>query len=108
MREILSDCDVFANCSREDTLSIINIEAQACGIPVVVYKNTGINETVCNGVTGFVVDEANYELFNDAIHKIKNNGSSSYKDNCRLWIERNFDESVNFLQVVGYFNEIIN
>ena len=38
--------DVFVNCTREDTLSTINIEAQACGTRTIVFDVTGNKETV--------------------------------------------------------------
>lgn len=43
---LYSMADVFVNCSREDTLSFINLEAQSCGTPVVSFSETGIAETV--------------------------------------------------------------
>lgn len=38
--------DVFANTTREDSLSLINIEAQSCGTPAVTFNATGPKETV--------------------------------------------------------------
>lgn len=67
MAELYSLADVMVNCSREDTLSSINIEAQACGTPVVTYDATGSKETV-NNTSSFAVETGNYrKLFNMAI-----------------------------------------
>lgn len=38
--------DVFVNCTREDTLPTINLEAQACGCRVVTFATCGASETV--------------------------------------------------------------
>ena len=46
MAEIYSMADVFVNCSREESLGMVNIEAQLCGTPVVSFSGTGISETV--------------------------------------------------------------
>ena len=35
MRDIYSACDVMANSTREESLSLLNVEVQACGTPVV-------------------------------------------------------------------------
>lgn len=43
--------DVFVNPTREDALSLINIEAQACGTPVVTFDATGPKETVDGDVS---------------------------------------------------------
>ena len=38
--------DVFVNCTREDTLPTINLEAQACGCRVITFGVCGASETV--------------------------------------------------------------
>lgn len=38
--------DVFVNCTREDTLPTINLEAQACGCRVITFDACGATETV--------------------------------------------------------------
>ena len=38
--------DVFVNCTYEDTFSMVNLEAQACGCPVLTYATGGAVETV--------------------------------------------------------------
>ena len=43
IREIYSSADVLLNCTREESLSLLNIEVQACGTPVVTYSNTGVS-----------------------------------------------------------------
>ena len=57
MAQMYSMADVMANCSREDSLSSLNIEAQACGTPVVTYEATGSRETVD---AGFSVPTGDY------------------------------------------------
>ena len=47
LAKLYSMADVFVNCSREESLGLINIEAQACGTPVVSFSGTGVSETVC-------------------------------------------------------------
>lgn len=43
---LYSVADVFANLSREDTYPTVNLEAQACGTPVVCYDECGMKETM--------------------------------------------------------------
>ena len=40
-----TQADVFVNCTYEETLSMVNLEAQACGCPVVTYGAGGTVET---------------------------------------------------------------
>lgn len=42
------------NYTREEPLSLLNMEVQACGTSVVTYSNTGVKETV-DGKCGFAV-----------------------------------------------------
>ena len=46
LAEIYSAADVFMNPTREDTLPTVNIEALACGIPVITFKTGGSPEIV--------------------------------------------------------------
>ena len=64
--------DVFVNCTREDSLSLINVEAQACGTPVVTYDATGPKETV-DGKGGIYVTCGNYEQLYDSVSIVRNN-----------------------------------
>lgn len=58
--------DVFVNCTREDSLSLINVESQACGTPVVTFDATGPKETV-DRRSGFNVQTGDFEkLYNFA------------------------------------------
>jgi glycosyltransferase involved in cell wall biosynthesis len=45
----------LVNPTRHETLSTVNIEAQACGTPVITYDTDGAPETIVDGVTGRVV-----------------------------------------------------
>lgn len=49
LAEIYSVADVFANPTYEDTFPTVNMEAQACGTPVVSYDVCGCAETIQPG-----------------------------------------------------------
>lgn len=49
LAEIYSAADVFANPTYEDTYPTVNLEAQACGTPVVSYDVCGCSETILPG-----------------------------------------------------------
>ena len=46
LAQLYTMADVFVNVTREDSLSLINVEAQACGTPVVTFDQTGVSDTV--------------------------------------------------------------
>lgn len=47
-------CDVFCNPSHYESFGIVNIEAMACGVPVVTSDLDGVQEYLSNGETGMV------------------------------------------------------
>lgn len=106
LRKIYSMADVFANCSREETLSMATIEPQSCGTPAVVYENTGIKETVSDGITGFVVGNGDGKAFTEAIQKVKTLGKDNFKDNCRDWVVCNFNKNTNYDKVLRLYRDI--
>lgn len=44
--EIYSAADIFVNPSKEETFGLTTIEAQACGTPAIVYRDTACEEVV--------------------------------------------------------------
>jgi Glycosyltransferase len=59
LAEIYSAADVFVNPTREEVLGLVNIEALACGTPVITFKSGGSPEVIddCSGV---VVEKDDY------------------------------------------------
>lgn len=98
---IYSIADVFINCTHMDTCSFINIEAQACGTPVITFDNTGAAETV-DDVAGFRVPTDNYSAFLTKIAEIK----KQQKSNPRTWIQNNFTMRANYEAYVGVYRNI--
>lgn len=107
LRKIYSACDVFANCTREDTLSLINIEPQLCGTPSVTYDNTGVRETVDNKC-GFTVKTGDAKAFFETLMKVKENGKLKYSEDCIKWAQTKFNRNKNYEQYIELYNSIIN
>lgn len=59
LAEIYSAADVFFNFTYEDNFPTVNLEALACGTPVVTYRTGGSPESV-TPETGVVVEQGNY------------------------------------------------
>ncbi len=105
LRKVYSACDVFANCTREDTFPSINLEIQSCGTPVVTYRNTGAQETVDNKC-GFSVENGNEKDFYDAIMEIKKQGKSKFTEACQKWARSRFDRDENYIKYINLYKEM--
>ena len=70
--ELYSAADVFANPTKEDNFPTVNIEAIACGTPVVTY-NTGGSGEMLNEKCGIVVESGDVNALAKAICKINLN-----------------------------------
>lgn len=60
LAEIYTAADLFLNPTREDNYPTVNMEAIACGTPVITFRTGGSPESVC-GSTGTVIDCDNIE-----------------------------------------------
>lgn len=107
MAEVYSMADVLVNCSREDTLSSLNLEAQACGTPVVTYDSTGLKETIFEGF-GFAVEDGNPQAMLQRVLDIKNNRPLSKYNECIAWLKREFDILQNYMRYIELYREMYN
>lgn len=100
LAELYSMADVFVNCSREDTLSSINIECQACGTPVVTYDSTGSKETV-DGIHSKAVKTGDFHALYQSMREVLDSGKHS--DEIRKWVSDHFDARENLRHYIDLY-----
>jgi glycosyltransferase involved in cell wall biosynthesis len=66
----LQRADVCVHPSFTDGLGLAPLEAQACGVPVIVTEDTGMKEYVQEGVNGFVVPTGSWEAIVDRLEAL--------------------------------------
>lgn len=66
LAEIYSAADIFVNPTREDTFPTVNIEALACGTPVITFR-TGGSPEIINEKCGMAVDKDDYDALKRGI-----------------------------------------
>ena len=81
LAEIYSAADIFVNPTWEDNFPTVNLEALACGTPVVTYKTGGSPESITES-TGKVVPYKDYVALKNAIFNMKNSKKTLSKNCC--------------------------
>lgn len=67
LRQAYNASDVVVIPSRQDNHSLIGIEAQLCGVPVVGFSNSGVKHQIQESVTGNLGEDGDSESLANAI-----------------------------------------
>jgi glycosyltransferase involved in cell wall biosynthesis len=103
LAEIYSTADVFVNPTREDTFPTVNLEALACGTPVVTYQTGGSPESITDKC-GRVVPYEDYEALRDAVVEICTEQVIDRSD-CVLRAQ-NYNKEDKFTEYVKLYDRI--
>ena len=103
LAEIYTAADVFINPTYEETFGIVNIEAIACGTPVVTY-NTGGSPEALDDTCGVVVERGNIDAMEMEIKRVCEEKPYS-KENC-VARAKMFDMNDKFKEYVELYNMI--
>lgn len=98
--------DVYCNPTWEDNFPTTNLEAMACGTPVVAYRTGGCPEAITSE-TGIVVDRGDVEGMARAIRAIVDDGADRYERACRQHIEANYDQKQRFAEYLHLYESMI-
>ena len=102
--ELYSAADVFANPTYEDNFPTTNLEALACGTPIITYKTGGSPEAI-DEKTGIVVEQGNLKAFADAIIQMKNHPLLAR--DCTARANQCFDKNKCFQKYIELYNRIL-
>ncbi len=103
LAQLYSAASVFVNPTYADMFPTVNLEAIACGVPVVTYRTGGSPEAV-DDKTGAVVDQGDIDGLVSQICKF---ASGNYKEACRNKAELNFDKSLCFQQYLDLYSTLL-
>lgn len=107
MAMLYSLSSVFVNPTYEDNFPTTNIEALACGTPVITYNTGGSPEAIDNN-TGYVVEKGDINGLTSKIKIVCNHGKSYYKSMCRSRAENLFNKEDRYNDYIELYKEILN
>lgn len=102
LAEIYSAADVFVNPTREEVLGLVNIEALACGTPVVTFKTGGSPECV-DETCGIVVEKDDFDSMLREIVRICTEHPYCKEDCIRM--SKFFDKKQKYMEYVKLYEE---
>lgn len=107
--KLYSNADVLINPTYADTFPTVNLEALACGTPVITYKTGGSPEAV-TPETGWVVEQGDIEAVASIIKDLgtrENSMIMAQRKACRERAEQEFDKNKCFDKYLDLYDSLI-
>lgn len=107
--KLYSSADVFFNPTYADTFPTVNIEALACGTPVITYRTGGSPEAITHE-TGWVVEQGDVD---SVIGIVKSLELKDYRQRqeqrnaCRKRAEEEFDKNKCFEKYLNLYEQLL-
>ena len=110
MYRYYSACDLFVFPGIRESLGLVFLEAQSCGLPVVAFDNAGVPGAVANGESGFLVPMYAAEPFADAIDRLLKDSELRRKMGraAKSYVRQNHDLNQNYKKMERVIQELVN
>ena len=106
LAEIYSAADLFVNPTLEDNFPTTNLEALACGTPVITFDSGGSPECLDEGC-GLVVEQGDLQGLVAAITMFKKIGKATYSAACRKRAEELYDKDARFKEYINTYENTL-
>ena len=107
MAHLYCACDLFVGPSLQEAFGMVFAESSSCGTPCIGYASDGVNESICNGITGLTVPKNNIADLTQAIQRIhddldlRNNLAFS----APFYIQNHFSFHATYKQIIKGLNK---
>ena len=105
LAELYSAATAFVNPTWQDNYPTVNLEAIACGTPVVTYRTGGSIEAVTEE-TGFIVEQGDVKGLLEAVRRIAGRGKVQYTAKCRAYALENFRKEERYADYLKLYENI--
>ncbi|MDF1593836.1 MAG: glycosyltransferase family 4 protein [Desulfobacterales bacterium] len=109
MYRFYSAGDIFVFPGIRESLGMVFLEAQSCGIPIIAFRNGGIPEVVRDRETGVLVPMYDFDQFAGAIEKLLTDKALRRQmgETARSYIRENHDLDTNYGKVAEVLEAIV-
>lgn len=105
LAEFYNAADVLVNPTYNDSFPTINLEALACGTPVITYRTGGSPESV-TPETGRVVNRGDFKSLLHVIGDVTRKEKKDYLETCVISARQNFDEKLCYLNYLELYKKL--
>lgn len=107
LAELYAAADAFVNSTWQDNYPTVNMEAIACGTPVVTYRTGGSIETITPD-TGIIVEQGDVQGLLSAARTIREKGKEHYQAKCREYALAHFKKEERYAEYLELYERILN
>lgn len=102
--QLYNKADVLINPTYADTFPTVNLEALACGTPVITYRTGGSPEAI-DEKTGVIIEQGDVQSLAQAIKGLREN--PFLREDCRARAEECFDKDKCFKKYIELYDNIL-
>lgn len=102
LAEVYSAANVFVNPTLEDNFPTTNIEAIACGTPVITFDTGGCSEIVDES-TGVVLQDKTVQAIINSVQKIRRVSKDYYSQTCIDKARTHFNKVVKYEEYIDLY-----
>lgn len=104
LSKIYSNSDLFINPTRDDNFPTVNMEALACGLPIITF-NTGGSPEIIDEKSGIIIEKNNIDQLVKTINKVKNKEIILKSDDC-IKRAKKFNNEIAYMEYIKLFDSL--
>lgn len=106
LAQLYTQASVFVNPTYQDNYPTVNLEAIACGTPVITYNTGGSIESVTDS-TGIIIPKGDIKKLVSAIQDICFSGED-YSDECINYARNYFNKHDRYMDYIRLYHSILS
>jgi len=109
LAELFNISDIFLMPSLQEAFGLMAIEAMACGVPVIVFSKTALEELIDDGQTGLVIEHGSAKSLRQGIKRLveDNQLRESLGIEANLYAHKKFSEDMYVNSHIDLYRKLL-